>query len=326
MKISNHIKLFVFVSTTLVATIALFYLVINKSNLLGSSIVVRTQFSDIQGLQVGNNVRYGGMQVGIVKDIYMVNDSTIEVLMTIKSEMRKYIRKNAIVSISADGFVGDKLISITPSSNQSFLVEDNDQLSSLEPFDLNTLITSVNNSEADVTNMIANMNSILKKINESNEIWDLTSNSNLAEVVLQATNEFRRTGHDANIILASVKNAVADIRAGKGLVGAMVADSQYILRVDTILSNTSHLINKANNAVQSLTQTLDSVEHGFSNRKNIMNTILRDSAFKINIEQSVIAIEAGTRSFNDVMSALKESVFLRRAIRRQEKKRHFHKN
>ena len=48
----------------------------------------------------GNNVRYSGINIGTVKNITMVNDSTIQVDMNIEEKMVRHIKKNAIGKIN----------------------------------------------------------------------------------------------------------------------------------------------------------------------------------------------------------------------------------
>ena len=73
-------------------------------------------FKDISGLQVGNNVRFSGINVGVVEDIQQVTDSTVKVDMQIDEHTRKFMKKNAKAIIGSDGLMGNKIISILPGS------------------------------------------------------------------------------------------------------------------------------------------------------------------------------------------------------------------
>ena len=48
---------------------------------------ISAYFQNVNGLQKGNNVRYSGIDIGTVKDISMINDSTIKVDMTIEEKI-----------------------------------------------------------------------------------------------------------------------------------------------------------------------------------------------------------------------------------------------
>jgi phospholipid/cholesterol/gamma-HCH transport system substrate-binding protein len=53
---------------------------------------LETTFNNVNGLQLGNNVRYSGVNVGTVRNIEMVGDTSIRVDMIIKY-IFKHIKK-----------------------------------------------------------------------------------------------------------------------------------------------------------------------------------------------------------------------------------------
>jgi hypothetical protein len=80
----------------------------------GANFELRSRFSNTNGLRKGNNVLYAGIQVGTVKDILLVNDTTIEVLLLIDDKWIGFINNSAIVSVSNEGLMGNKIIQIQP--------------------------------------------------------------------------------------------------------------------------------------------------------------------------------------------------------------------
>ena len=67
--------------------LAAIYFVGNKQNIFGNTMTLKAVFGNVNGLQKGNNVRYAGIDIGTVKQIEMVNDSTIVVEMLIEKKM-----------------------------------------------------------------------------------------------------------------------------------------------------------------------------------------------------------------------------------------------
>ena len=78
-KSKDYIKLGVFVIAGLASLIILLYMIGKNRNLFDKTITVQTRFENVHGLMIGNNVRFAGIDVGTVKDIEIVNDSCIEV-------------------------------------------------------------------------------------------------------------------------------------------------------------------------------------------------------------------------------------------------------
>ena len=81
---TNTTKLGLFVIVTILLFITSVYYIGNTKNLFGSNIKIASIFQNIKGLQIGNNVRYSGINVGTVDQITIVNDSTIQVTMRLE--------------------------------------------------------------------------------------------------------------------------------------------------------------------------------------------------------------------------------------------------
>jgi phospholipid/cholesterol/gamma-HCH transport system substrate-binding protein len=305
MKQANNVKLGVFVTLAMIGTFILFYLVINKNNLWESSIQLKSRFNNIQGLRVGNNVRYGGMHIGIVKEIYLINDTTIEVVMSVNKSMQAYIHKNAIAFISSDGFVGDKLINIKGEASKAALVQDGDILKSSPPLDINELMAAIDAPETGINSLLNKLNSVVAKIDNSNAVWDITTDNKLANSFKTIIGDIQQTTESANLITSKLNSITTQINDGKGLVGALVKDSLYINKIDTLLNNSSRLIRDVYQIANNLNTTMSSIQKDLREGNGLAYTVLKDSAFSKKIEESVFSIQAGTKSFNEVMSALK---------------------
>ena len=76
---SQKLRLGLFVITGTVLFIVGVYLIGQRQNMFKKTFTISAYFQNVNGLQNGNNVRYSGIDIGTVKDITMVNDSTIKV-------------------------------------------------------------------------------------------------------------------------------------------------------------------------------------------------------------------------------------------------------
>src|SRR5690606_6259856 len=108
-RITNHLRLGIFVMAGLVFLVLLLYVIGKNQNLFGSTFVLKARFENINGLMSGNNVRFAGITAGTVNEVRVLNDTTIEVEMLIKNKMREFIKKNTVATIGSDGLMGNKL-------------------------------------------------------------------------------------------------------------------------------------------------------------------------------------------------------------------------
>ena len=98
MKVTNteKTKLGIFVILTGAVLIIALYFIGKKQNLFGNTFKVTAVFSNVNGLKLGNNVRFSGINVGTVRNILMVDDSTICVDMIIDEEIRRHMKRSAV--------------------------------------------------------------------------------------------------------------------------------------------------------------------------------------------------------------------------------------
>src|SRR5437868_6992575 len=108
----QKIKIGVFALTGLAVLIAGIFLIGNRKGLFTSTFNVHGMFKNVNGLQVGNNARFAGINVGAVEDIQIINDTTVKVDLSLNQNVRKFIKKDAKLSIGSDGLMGDKLVNI----------------------------------------------------------------------------------------------------------------------------------------------------------------------------------------------------------------------
>ena len=127
-KTGNNLKLGIFVTVSIVLFIAAIYFIGKKQQLFGSTFQISGIFKDVNGLQIGNNVRFCGINVGIVKDIQLVTDSTVKVDMTIDENTHKFVKVNSKAIIGSDGLMGGKILLIIPGSANNKSVSNNDYI------------------------------------------------------------------------------------------------------------------------------------------------------------------------------------------------------
>jgi phospholipid/cholesterol/gamma-HCH transport system substrate-binding protein len=150
----NQLKLGIFVSVTLVLFLAGIFFIGQRQQLFGSTFQVSGVFKDISGLQVGNNVRFSGINVGIIDDIEQITDSTVRVHMLINESTRKFIKKNAKAIIGSDGLMGNKLVLITPGSPGKSIISDNDVIQTTQPITMDDILFKIkvtSDNAADIT-------------------------------------------------------------------------------------------------------------------------------------------------------------------------------
>ena len=139
-KSGNKIKLGIFVSVGILLFIIAIYYIGKRQQLFNPTFRVSGVFKDVSGLEVGNNVRFSGINVGIIENIEIVTDTTVRVDMMINESTRKFIKKNASAIIGSDGLMGNKIMIITPGVSGGKIIADNDYLKTSMPVSMDEIL------------------------------------------------------------------------------------------------------------------------------------------------------------------------------------------
>lgn len=165
---AQKIRLGLFVIIGSLFFLTAIYLIGNKQNLFGNTSNLKAVFTNVSGLQVGNNVRYAGIDIGTVKSIEMLNDTTITVNMAIEDKMLIHIKKNAIATIGSDGLVGNMIININPGKGNAQPVVADDVIQSHSKSSTDEMLKTLDITNKNAALLTADLLKITNEINQGN--------------------------------------------------------------------------------------------------------------------------------------------------------------
>jgi phospholipid/cholesterol/gamma-HCH transport system substrate-binding protein len=139
----NKARLGVFVALGILLLMTGIYFIGSRQQMFNDTISISGVFNDVNGLQVGNNVRFAGINVGTVDAIEIITDTTVKVDMIIDAETRKFIKKDAKAVISSDGLMGNRIMNITPGTSNAGTIEDNDVIGTTHPVSIEEILHKV---------------------------------------------------------------------------------------------------------------------------------------------------------------------------------------
>lgn len=318
-KTINNVKLGIFVLAGGLFLILMLYIVGKNRSFLGSNYELNAHFKNIEGLSEGNNVRYSGIQVGTVKNIKILNDTTIEVGLTIRDNMKKFIHVDDIAQIGGEGLMGNKVINISPSNSGGKLAVNGDLLLSKHSVSLNSVMEMLDGTNNDIAGITKGLKLTVQKINTSTALWELlndktiTSNIKvLLENVVIASKKFENSTSVLDDMIQSIQN-------GKGNLGILLKDTTLSSNLKEASVEIKHTIQNANQIsteFQDLVKKLDKdIHHG----KGIIPAVLNDSLVTADLRKSMKNIERGTYNFDQSMEALKHNFFFKGYFKKQEK-------
>jgi phospholipid/cholesterol/gamma-HCH transport system substrate-binding protein len=265
-------------------------------------------FEDVNGLQAGNNIWFSGVKVGTVKKLEFYGKSQVKVIMNIETTTKKYIRKDAKVKISTDGFIGNKILVIYGGTPNSPEVEEGDMLANEAQLSTETIMETLQKNNLNIlklTEKLANGEGTIGKLLNNDSIYNSISASALA---IQAASE------KANLLIASVQQYTAKLNQKGTLANDLVTDTVVFASMKNSVLELEKVADTAKVFVSNLKAASE-------NQKTPVGVLLHDEQAGASVKASITNLESGTKKLDEDLEALKSSFLLRRYFKKQEKKK-----
>ncbi|WP_035758809.1 MlaD family protein [Flavobacterium tegetincola] len=183
MEFKNYkIKLGMFVTAGIILFFLAIFVIGKQKNLFDPVFTVKANFENVSGLQVGNAVRFSGINVGTVDQILIVNDSTVQVTMLVKKDVQKFIKDDSEAGIGSEGIIGDKLIVLSRGGSSTKVIKEGQVIASNEPIETDAIIESLQMTADNAAIATEEIAEIMVKINDGKgSLGKLINDDSMAE-------------------------------------------------------------------------------------------------------------------------------------------------
>ncbi|WP_281228779.1 MlaD family protein [Flavobacterium aquiphilum] len=312
---SEKIKLGIFVITGLMLFVLVVYFVGNKQKMFGSTNHLTAVFTNVNGLQLGNNVRYAGINVGTVRGIEMINDSTINVDMIIDESMFQNIKKDALANIGSDGLVGSMVINIAPGKGNQPHIEAGDVIQSVNRVRTDDMLNTLSVTNKNAALLTVDLLKITKEINQGKgSLGTLLNDTIMASDLKQTMNYLKMTSKGTTEIVENLNKTVSALGDKNSVIGVL-NDPATAKKISTIVNNLDQSSQEINNVVTNLNATISNIKNG----KGAINYLSNDPHLVKKIDSTMTNLNKATILLNEDLEAMKHSFLLRGYFKKQEK-------
>lgn len=308
---SQKIKVGILVIVGTVLLISALYFIGKQQHLFSKNMPVYAVFDNVNGLQIGNNVRYSGVNVGTVDAIEMVEGGMINVKFSVEENTAKFIRKDAVASIGSDGLVGSMVINIQPGkdSNAGVIVAG-DIIQSVNKVSMDDMLATLSVTNENVALLSADLLKITKEILEGKgTVGTLINDTTMAQDILITVAALRKTSEDASLAISRINNIIAKINYDESTAAVILSDTAAANQVRAVFAN----LEKSSEEIR---KYIAEIKTG----KGAINYITQDESLVREIDSTMIYIKQAADKLDQNMDALKKNFLLRGYFKKQEKK------
>jgi phospholipid/cholesterol/gamma-HCH transport system substrate-binding protein len=260
--VTNKIKLGIFISLGILVFIVAIYFIGEGQQLFRHTFQLTGVFKDVAGLQAGNNVRLSGVNVGTVKNVNIVSDTSVKVEILIDESTREFIKKDAVAIIGSEGLMGNKVLIINPGTGGKKEIENDDVIETIQPISMDDIMKSLNTTIGNTSRITGDLSKIMSNIESGkgtigrlimDKSWRQNFDStftNLKEgsagfkTLMDKSSELgdiltslKTTIDNTSAITGDLSKITYSIHAGDGIIGRLLMDKSWGLNFDSTFVN-----------------------------------------------------------------------------------------
>lgn len=279
-RLEIKVGLFVFIGLVLLAVLLIMFS--KGASLIHGTYELRMTASNVGDLKERAGVLLAGVQVGTVSSIQLADDGkSVTILLNIYN--RNKIYSDARFVIEQSGFLGDKYVSVIPTTNSLPLLKNGDEVPCQEPFNLQEVARST-------SGFIKRIEDTARKLDDSvTDLRRVVLNEQTLTNFTVAMNNMRSFSEQAMGTLGNINALVATNGAQIDLaVSNLVFFSQELsglaASAQILLATNGTDISTAVKNIESSTEVLKNLMTDLQSGKGIVGTVLQNQQFSTNVQ------------------------------------------
>jgi len=237
---------------------------------------VLAPFANLKGLKEGDEVQMAGVKIGSVAETRLGNQR-VEAVLTIDPKVQ--IPNDAVASVETSSLLGSQHLAVSFGTS-AVMLKDGDTMKTKNTADMNEVIAQlgslgaklegvadnigkalggdsgsgslfgkldklVDQNGPKLTETIANLQDITAKIRSGEGTFGkLVNDPKLHDDLVAAVGEIKAAAGDAKVFMADTRGIIADVKSGKGAVGALLYDQATADNLKATVANARTVTDK----------------------------------------------------------------------------------
>lgn len=291
-----------------------------QKSLFNKGATVNAVFTEVNGLQAGNNVWFAGVKVGTVQDISFQPDGRVKVAMNINKDYQSIIKKDAKAKVGADGFIGNKLVVLSGGSAAAPVVEDGTTLAVDYAPGMDQMMATLQENNKNLLSITTNFKTLSEQmVNGQGTVGKLLNDDRLFTDLQQSIVTIRLATANAQQMVANVSDYTNKLTSKGSLANDLVTDTVIFARLRSTVREIDALSGKANAVMQSLNDASASINQKLNDSNSPAGMLLNDKQTAEDIKATIRNLQAGTQKLDENMEALQHNFLLRGFFKNREK-------
>ncbi len=259
------------------------YEVLGKSLFAKPTKVIRAEFADASGLQLGSNVTMAGVRVGSVTLIELVSPTRARVTMSIRDDVKLPQGTTAQIAGSLIGFGDTPVVLVPPAVATTAYLESGATIPGSKPSPLGDLMPDMSATLQEVNKTLVATRSLLE---------DQKLKGDLVKLLETSNNTVAQFGKLASSLDATIAENRSSVRGLMATLGQTMTDVQKATQYALKLVQDPKFKKEAEEILATLSRTASNAEKLMAN----VNEMVSDPKMKESLNNTVANVEKITDS------------------------------
>jgi phospholipid/cholesterol/gamma-HCH transport system substrate-binding protein len=274
---------------------------------------VAVLFDEVSGLQKGNNVWFSGVKVGVVGKVEFYSQKKVLVEMKIDEDARQYIRKDALVKISTDGLIGNKILIIYGGSSLAPEITEGDTLGVEKTLTTEDMLNTLQENNKNILEITSDFKQISKKLADGEgTVGKLLSDEEIYDQLDAATVSLTKAAGKADQLMGSLTTFSEGLNKKGTLANELTTDTVVF---NSIKSSVLELQKMADTAFV----LVDNLKEATNNRNSTIGVLLHDEESGKHLKETLKNLESSSAKLDEDLEAAQHNFLLRGYFKKKAK-------
>lgn len=291
-----------------------------QKSIFNSGAIINAVFDEVNGLQPGNNVWYAGVKVGTVQKIALTKEGKVAVEMSIEEKSHPLIKKDTKAKISADGFIGNKIIVLYGGSPDAAVVENGSALAVERGVSTDEMMVTLQDNNKNLLAITTNFKTISERmLDDKGSIGKLLNDKQMVTDLGEAIVTIKVAAANAQQLAANLSNYTAQLTAKGSLANDLITDTVLFSRLTHTVKQIDALSDNATQVVNNLGEASRNINQRMNDNTTPVGLLLNDKEVAAGIKATIKNLQASTQKLDENMEALQHNFLLRGFFKNKNK-------
>ena len=274
-------------------------------------ITVTAVFTEVGGLQKGDNIWFSGVKVGTVNKLGFHGESEVEVVMRVDEDATPFIHGDVLAKLSSDGLIGSKIVVLYGGTSGAPGLVDGDVLAVGTAASTEEIMTMLQDNNKNLLAITTDLKGISGRIAAGEgTLGKLLSDEALYTGVSESVSTLGVASANAEALTASLSTFAMKLNREGGLPNDLATDRASYASLRTTVGELQQASTRASDLV-------DGLAKGAANPESPVGTLMHDKEAGGDLKATLDNLNRGSVLLNDDLEALQHNILLRGFFRKR---------